>query len=174
MGRAVSPPPHLCIAPPSLPIGLGQGEGSSQRGSQSQVGTMYLHAGPILLPGHPIPEPTRRPTMLPQVPKGFREEVVGFGVTLELGAIVVHSIPLHGMEGVPGSESGLLRTDFFPPGTSSVHLVSVIIPIAVPIPSHRNKCLRANLRTSPRFPRALEKRQRIGLNVGIQIGVISR
>lgn len=76
-------------------------------------------------------------------------------------------------QGVPSSESGLLQTIFFLPGTANTWPGFATIPIAAPIPSHHSKCLRANLPSAWLFPRALEKRQRIGLNVRIQIGVIS-
>lgn len=51
-----------------------------------------------------------------------------FGVTVELGAIIVHSIHPYGT-GLPRSESGLLQADFLPFGTGRVYLGSATIPI---------------------------------------------
>lgn len=80
------PPCPICASlPHPYPWGWGREKGQASMKLRARLDAALLHAGPILLPDHPIPEPRSHSTTRPQgfpSTQGFWGGGDGFGVTL--------------------------------------------------------------------------------------------
>lgn len=98
------PPCPICASlPHPYPWGWGREKGRASMKLRARLDAALLHAGPILLPDHPIPEPRSHSTTRPQGfpgTQGFWGGGDGFGVTL--GTWSCHCTPQHSSAGHGG------------------------------------------------------------------------